>query len=384
MRMVQTLAVLPCFWLLAMTLYAADPRVEGDSSKRTMQEAVRSIPYGRLSSRTADGIRSVVGNPSFYRRMPTQQINCDPQLLNFLVRKPEVMVNIWELMGVTKVTAKRTSDHSFQANDGVGTSCRCDLVYGDNRLHIYYGNGLYDGSMTPRKVKGRCVCILQTKQVGGKQIAGTMDVFLKLDNFGADLLTRTLGPFVAKTADFNFIETARFVSQVSKICETNPAAAQGLVMRLEKTESSVRQEFAAIAARIASSNATYSSKMQAAKQGTADLGTKPTASYEGQRYEGQRYEGQGYSTKPFLGDGGVMTSRSTLRDSASARRVAAAEPDVGLSPLLSLSDDSSVAAKTTAEVGGNMSGVEVNASNATLAKPPSAIRPRKPNVYMRR
>ncbi len=67
--------------------------------------------------------------------------------------------------------------------------------------------------MAARDVNGRCVCVLHsnngTSRSGEPTVTVTMDVFMKLDNFGADLLTRTLGPLVGKTADYNFVESAK-------------------------------------------------------------------------------------------------------------------------------------------------------------------------------
>lgn len=233
---------------------AGDLDDEGNSSRESRALAVRAVPFSRLSGPTKAQLQDVTDRPSYYRRMPSQQIDCDPQLLTFLVRRPEVMVNIWDMMGITKVSTRRVDPFSFLANDGVGTTCKCDLVYGDKDLHIYLGDGAYEGSMAPRKITGRCVCILQTKNnvdtAGNTWVDGTMDVFLKLDSFGADLLTRTIGPFVGKTADSNFVETAKFIEQVSQICQRSPSAAHGLASNLDKVEPAVQKEFAVIALRL--------------------------------------------------------------------------------------------------------------------------------------
>lgn len=241
---------------------AGEP-VEGVSTREARLLAARGVPLQRLNPNVSNEVREVLEHPSYFRRMPSQQIACDPQMFTFLVRRPEVMVNIWEVMGITKVKAQRTSPLSFMADDGVGTACKCDLIYSEGDLHIYFGNGTYDGSMSPRKVTGRCVCVLRTvdqSQVGRSQnIEGTMDVFLKVDNFGADLLTRTIGPFVGKTADYNFVETAKFISQISQVCQNNPTAAQALVSRLNRIDGNTRREFGEIVDRIGSSNSRFES-----------------------------------------------------------------------------------------------------------------------------
>jgi hypothetical protein len=70
-----------------------------------------------------------------------------------------------------------------------------------------------------------------------------MDVFLKLDNVGADLVVKTISPLVVRTADYNFIETLRFVSQLSMAAERNPQGVEQLTKRMTKVQPEVRQKF---------------------------------------------------------------------------------------------------------------------------------------------
>jgi hypothetical protein len=326
---------------------AAEPTVEGVSSREAKADAIRSLPFQRINKNTAELLHDVVDNPSFYRRMPTQEIECDPQMFTFLVRRPEVMVNIWDLMGITQVSTKRTSPFSFLADDGAGTTAKCELVYGDTNLHIYYGNGIYDGTMTPRKMRGRCVCILRSRNGDAPDrvpsVEGTMDVFLKLDNFGADLLTRTLGPFVGKTADYNFVETAKFMSQISQICANNPAAAQGLANQLNNIDDSVRQDFAAIAAKIAADNA------------------QPVAT---------RAKGKSYDE--------LVTDAIDTFDVRRSKTTVAPPLELDPSVRTNFSDGIEIVDATGSEI------VLVEPDTQRTRIIPTAILPRKTNVYMRR
>jgi hypothetical protein len=298
--------------------------------------------------------------------MPSQQIECDPQMFTFLVRRPEVLVNIWDMMGITQVSAQRTSPFSFLANDGVGTSCKCDLIYGSDDLHIYFGKGNYDGSMTPRGVAGRCVCILRTQTVqdanGKKTVAGVMDVFLKLDNFGADILTRTLAPFVGKTADYNFVETAKFMAQVSQICTHNPSAAQGLAMRLDKVDSNVRAEFASIAARIAANNARPLDLELPPRDAS---GNRPTT---GGGFITAENDPPSLQLSSSRADGGAVN----LLD------VGSLETSRRVSSEANGTSDVNEPSYHAAEV------LQLHDSAPAADARPSAIRPTKPNIYMRR
>ena len=89
--------------------------------------------------------------------MPRHTMECDPQLYLFLIRNPEVVVNIWDVMGATQIEMQRTGPYTFNATDGAGTKSKVELAYGTNNLHIYFGDGLYEGSMLGQRVPGRAV-----------------------------------------------------------------------------------------------------------------------------------------------------------------------------------------------------------------------------------
>jgi hypothetical protein len=237
--------------------WAFEPYTESFVTRRAkMETAIKSIPFERIDRSASEAIRDVLNNPSFYRQLPQRSLDCDPQLLNFMVRHPEVMVNIWEMVGITNITAQRTGQRTFFADDGAGTKCNCELAYSDDSLHIYYGTGNYDGMLVPRTIKGRVVCVLRSQAQptagghSGYSVSSTMDVFLKVDNLGADLLTRTLGPLVGRVTEHNFEETSKFVGQFSEFCANYPQAAESLASQLRVEDESIRREFTTIATRI--------------------------------------------------------------------------------------------------------------------------------------
>jgi hypothetical protein len=242
---------------IASNLFGSEAAPEGLLNRKARIDAtLRTIPFQSLPAPAAQAVQEVMDNPSFFRQLPPRVLECDPDLMKFMVRHPEVMVNIWEMIGITNITTVRTGARTFFADDGAGTKCKCELIYSDDQLHIYYGTGDYDGMLTPRPVKGRVVCVLRSQPHPAMQtpsrpmITNRMEVFLKVDNLGADLLTRTLAPLVGKVTEHNFEETSRFVSQLSDFCATYPMAAQRLAEQLTVADESIRQEFESIATRI--------------------------------------------------------------------------------------------------------------------------------------
>lgn len=221
-----------------------------DSSERARQAATQAIPFAKLNEETQRKVLSVIENPSVFRRMPTKTVDCDPDLFAFLIRNPEVVVNIWQLMGVSNMTAERMGPYSWNGNDGSGTVCNVELIYGTDNLHILYGEGYYEGPLFRKKMYGRCVLCLraenQVGQDGHSYVGSQLDVFLVVDNAGVDILARTLAPLVGKTADSNFEESAKFISRLSQTAEKNAPGMARLAEKLEKCEPPVREQFAQV------------------------------------------------------------------------------------------------------------------------------------------
>ena len=158
------------------------------SSGSQRKDVLASLPMERLTPQARQRIQSVAASPTIYRRLPTQAIDCDPEMFTFLARNAEVMVGLWELMGITSVQTRRTGPYRFEAIDGTGTRCSIDLVYGDYKIHIFVADSGYDGKMVTKPV-GAVVSLfcevpmpLQQRRTA---VTGTIDCFVKIEGLGA-------------------------------------------------------------------------------------------------------------------------------------------------------------------------------------------------------
>jgi hypothetical protein len=219
------------------------------------QEAVATIPFDRLDAAAASKLQKVVTQPSIYRRLPVTVVDSDPDLFLFLVRYPEVVVNMWQLMGVTKVQVNRTGEFTLDAMDGAGTAGKVELVYGDRGTHVYYSEGAYEGPLFRRLISGRCVLVLKTDYYHTIDkrcyVTNRLDMFVQLDNIGADLLAKTLQPLVGRTADQNFVESSKFLSQVSMAAEKKADKLTNVAGRLNNVDGQVRDRFIALTGQVA-------------------------------------------------------------------------------------------------------------------------------------
>jgi hypothetical protein len=225
---------------------------QADSSPRSREEAIAVLPLDQMTAETRRKLMAVIERPTMYRRLPQKSVDCDPDLYLFLIRNPEVVVGIWEVMGVSNMVAERTGAYAWRGDDGTGTKCDAELVYGTDDLHIIYSDGFYEGALFKRKLTGRCVLILQSAYVQGAGrrwfVGNRLDMFLQLDNTGADLVARTLSPWVGSVADTNFTESCKFASRISLTAEQHGPNVQKLADKLKHVQQPVKEEFVRVSA----------------------------------------------------------------------------------------------------------------------------------------
>jgi hypothetical protein len=230
-----------------------DP-LDATTSPEARASALRCIPFDTLDTETRAKIDKVLSNVTLYRRLPIRVIECDPQLYLFLLRHPDVVVNIWEVLGVSQLHLQQVAPGSFQAVDTVGTRGKLEILHAADDLHLAYGDGCYEGPLSVRPARGSFLMVLKTGYLrdtdGHCYITSRMDCFLNLEPGATELVTKVLQPVVGKVIDTNFVQSVGFVGSLSKTAELNPRGVQRLSTRLRYVRPEVREELAAMAARI--------------------------------------------------------------------------------------------------------------------------------------
>jgi hypothetical protein len=253
------LALLACVVGIAAAASAGDKTNSGTSNRQVRDEAMRAIPMDKLPADLRPKVASVLKNTSVFRRVPVQVIDCDPDLYLFLARHPEVVVNIWQVMGISRVSLVRTGANSYQGNDGAGTTGAVSLCYSNHDTQVVYAEGSYEGPMFSRPLRAQCVLVLRAGYVqetnGRYYITNRLDTFIHIDHAGLELVAKTFNSLVNKTVDVNFRETIAFVGTVSRTAESNAPGMQRLAGKLTGVEPEIRDEFSRISTEISSKNA---------------------------------------------------------------------------------------------------------------------------------
>lgn len=232
----------------------SDPS-KGSTNRAARQSAQKAIPLDKLDADARRKVSSVLSNVSLFRRMPVQVIQCDPDLYLFLVEHPDVVVNMWEVMGVTQLSMQATGPGTFELADAAGTKGSVEFLYSNHDTHLIYTEGSYQGPPFAKPVRGRGLMVLKTgyvRETDGKYyVTCRLDSFMSVDKVGAELFAKTLGPLLGRVADLNFTYTVSFVGSVSQTSEDDLRGMQRMAGMLTKVDPEVRQQLAVLAGQVA-------------------------------------------------------------------------------------------------------------------------------------
>jgi len=229
---------------------APDVSQQGTASAAARRSAIASIPFDKLDEQARAKVNSVLSNITVYRRLPVRVVECDPSLYLFVVRHPDVIVNIWETLGIADLRLRQISENRYQVAETDGTTATIEILHGNHDTHLAYGEWTYTGPLLAKKINGRFLAVLKTGYVrepdGRYYVSSRLDGFLSVEPGGVELLTKTLHPLVVKNADINFIQTVAFVGSVSRTAEVNNHGMQRLVARLNGLAPEVRRQFSEV------------------------------------------------------------------------------------------------------------------------------------------
>jgi len=219
------------------------------------QSAIQSIPLDKLDPTARAKVTSVLTDVTMFRRLPIRVIQSDPDLYLFLVRHPDVIVNIWEVLGISQVAMQQIGPATFRMTEEGGFHGTVEYLYQNHDTHLIFIDGDSEGPLFTKRVRGRGLLILKTGYVrepdGRYYITNRLDALIRIQPGGAELLTKTFQPLVGKVADVNFTQTAGFLGSLSLTAQMNPRGMQRLAERLARVQPEIRRQFAQLSQGVA-------------------------------------------------------------------------------------------------------------------------------------
>lgn len=242
--------------VLALSLLPALLRAQdnaGSESPEARQAALRAIPWQSLTAADRPEVQRVVSDATLYRQMPSRVIDCDDELFAYLVDHPELIVDSWNVMGVSNLKLDPIAPGRYRVADAAGAAGDIRVLHREGggaaplRMLLMAG-GSYQTTPMPSSIDGQSVMLLRADPIedrnGRCYLTTRMDTFIRFEGPATKLVAKTLKPLILRTADHNFVETMRFVALFSRTAETNPDGMVRLAGRLEQVDVATREEFA--------------------------------------------------------------------------------------------------------------------------------------------
>lgn len=229
---------------------------DGGSSSRDAREAARkALGLEGMNAEDRRDAESVLRHPTLYRRLPLETFTCDRDLLDFALAKPEVIVDVWRVLGISRLSLDPTAPGRWRMSDGWGTEGTLRLLRHEHtpqgNLLVLLGKGGYHGPLAPQQLTGTCLVLVRCREVG-KAADGSarhtmqVDAFLDADGVGLEIVTRSLQGLVCRSSASNLHEICQFMAELSATSGENPAGVARLSARLTKVDPDARRSFAAL------------------------------------------------------------------------------------------------------------------------------------------
>jgi len=228
----------------------------GSSSRDARRDAIAAIPLERLSEADRQNVERGLRSATLYRRLPATTVTCSADLLDFLLAKPETIVDVWRTLGISGLSLDPAGPGQWRLADGYGTTGLVRLVHRGRSdrggVAVYQGRGGYEGPLSPKPLTGSCVVVVRhaptTAATDGRpRQTVQIDAFLDVDGLGLEIVTRTLQPLIVRSAAANVHEICLFVTQFAAAGQRNPSGIVRLTERLARTPPKDRSQLARLA-----------------------------------------------------------------------------------------------------------------------------------------
>ncbi len=228
----------------------------GSSSRDTRRRAIDTIPFSHMPAAERRLAEQAIERTTLYRRLPTASIACDAALLDFVLSKPETLVEVWRVLGISRLAFDPAAAGQWRLSDGYGTVGVVQLLHherGDRGgLYVFHGRGAYDGPLAPKQLTGSCLVVLRYSTdadatTGRQRQSVQIDAFLDVDGMGLELVTRSLQPLIVHSAAANLHEISLFISQFAAAAARNPAAVSRIADRMTRSTPADRTALVTLA-----------------------------------------------------------------------------------------------------------------------------------------
>lgn len=227
------------------------PAPAGSVARDTRRAALDELPLDRMDPACRQEIEHFHRSTTIHRRLPVEAVRCDRELLEFVLAKPEALVDVWRVLGISRVSLDAAGPNQWRLADGYGTVGSVTLLHRERtetgNLWVFLGRGGYAGPLSPRDLTGSCLVVVRHESAGAGLEHLELEAFLDVDGLGLEIVTRSLKPLIVHSAAVNVHEICLFVSQLAAAADRNPIGMARLADKLSRTPPDDRRLLARLA-----------------------------------------------------------------------------------------------------------------------------------------
>jgi hypothetical protein len=227
---------------------------QGTSTKAAREQARQAFPLGQLNAEQQRLANSVLGDISLFRRLPTVKCPVDSRVYQFFIEHPEVAVQVWKVLGISRLELRRTSPTTFFADTGDGSTGNIHLLLKTPTQCVVYCDGMFKSPVLARPIKARTIVVLnstfQTQTDGLQSVTHSVDMFVSFPSLAVETIARLVSPLSYKYADRNMEEISSFLRMMDLSMSRQPGWVEQVVILMEGLQPECRDRLLKLTAEV--------------------------------------------------------------------------------------------------------------------------------------
>jgi hypothetical protein len=226
----------------------------GTSTKAGREQARQAFPLAQLKADQQRLASSVLGDISLFRKLPTVKLPVDSRVYQFFIEHPEVAVQVWKVLGISRLELRKTSAMTYFADTGDGSTGDIQVLLKTPTQCVVYCDGMFKSPVLTKPIKARTIVILnssfQTQADGSQFVTHSVDMFVSFPSLAVETIAKLVSPLSYKYADRNMEEISSFLRMMDLSMARQPGWVEQVVILMEGLQPECRDRLLKLTAEV--------------------------------------------------------------------------------------------------------------------------------------
>jgi hypothetical protein len=178
-------------------------------------------------------VRRVMAQPTLRAQGPREVFRGQTAVYEWLLDHPDQGVQMWRRLGAKCMDISGRSDGRFTWSDAQGTVITWETVYRNDRLRVWYAEGISRPALLLPTVPLRAVVVLRHDErhegLAKPLLEHQADLYLQTDSRTALLVARLLGASAPRMAEQGLVQLEVFFSALVWYLDRHPERTSALL-----------------------------------------------------------------------------------------------------------------------------------------------------------